>query len=340
MTAHGTARETAGPRRSNGSAPAGRGGLLGAVTRQFGGPVKDLVDRRARHTTQQVLSEQLAGVVRAEVERLTAPTADAVRSETVRRDREYSHSLVLASGLTSVDRTVTPGMIAQLRKQVQALAPSPLVDLLIRQAYRQIIDHETRGVGRIAGSTYNILGKLTAPPLLDPPSGPVLEIGTLYGLFIPALMRQLRRSGEFRRLTVVDPFLGVQLQPGTTAADDPSGVPVTAEIALHNLHACGLAADEVRLIQGLSTDPGIQHQVGDQQYAVVVIDGDHSTEGVLADLWWVETICLPDAVVIMDDYGDPRWRGVQAAVEAYHAGGGRLQLLGAASTSAYLRMPH
>ncbi len=314
------------------------GGLLGAVTRRFGGPVKELVDRRAQRTTQQVLSEQLAGAVRAEVERLTAPTAETAQREAVRRDREFSQSLMLASGLPSLDRTVTPGKIAQLRSQVQALAPSPLVDLLIRQAYRQIIDHETRGVGRIAGSTYNILGKLTVPALLNPPSGPVLEIGTLYGLFIPALMRQLRRNGEFRRLTVIDPFFGVQLQPGTSAIDDPSGVPVTARIALHNLFTCGLCADEVRLIQGLSTDPHIRQQAADRQYAVVVIDGDHSAEGVLADLWWVETICLPGAVVIMDDYGDRRWRGVETAVGAYHADRGLLELVGTASTSAYLRM--
>jgi len=114
--------------------------------------------------------------------------------------------------------------------------------------------------------------------------------------------------------------------------------PVTARIALHNLFTCGLCADEVRLIQGLSTDPHIRQQAADRQYAVVVIDGDHSAEGVLADLWWVETICLPGAVVIMDDYGDRRWRGVETAVGAYHADGGLLELVGTASTSAYLRM--
>ena len=41
----------------------------------------------------------------------------------------------------------------------------------------------------------------------------------------------------------------------------------------------------------------------------------------------------------MDDWGDPAWPGVEAAGRRYLADGGRLELLGLASTSAYLRQP-
>jgi hypothetical protein len=209
----------------------------------------------------------------------------------------------------------------------------------MQQAYRAILTAETVGLGRIAGSTYNIIGKLVVPPLLDPPAGPVLEIGTLFGLFAPALIRQFRRRGEFRHLSVIDPLEGTQIQPGMAPAGDPTGTPVTADVARLNLVQCGLGTDDFRIIQGLSTDSAARAEAGDRRYAVVVIDGDHSEAGVYEDLRWSEDLLLPGGVVVMDDFGDPRWPGVERATNRYRADGGRMELLGVAATSAYLRMP-
>ena len=50
-------------------------------------------------------------------------------------------------------------------------------------------------------------------------------------------------------------------------------------------------------------------------------------------------MAAPGAIVIMDDFGDPKWPGVERATRRYLAEGGRLELLGSAATSAYLRMP-
>jgi hypothetical protein len=319
--------------------------------------VREAVDRRIRHAIDQALvkagpngqdrgtgaESALAAYIDAgiqvEVERAVTAALGDRRQRAFRSDREFSQAMMLAAGLRSVDRTLTRRHTDTLRAEISLLAPSPLSELLLRQAYRAILDHETRGIGRIAGSTYNILGKLTVPALLCPPDGPVLEVGTLYGLFIPALVRQLNRSGIFHHVTVVDPFVGIQVQPGKTAFDDPTGVPVTAEVAMYNMTSCGLRPSDVRLIEGYSTDEAVRDQVSDRRYALAVIDGDHSEDGVLRDLFWVETICLPGAVVIMDDYGDPRWSGVERAVRRYLEAGGQLHMMGTVSTSAYLRLP-
>jgi hypothetical protein len=71
----------------------------------------------------------------------------------------------------------------------------------------------------------------------------------------------------------------------------------------------------------------------------VIIDGDHYEDGVAADLRWVETVLAPGGIAVMDDFGDSTWPGVEKAVREYLADGGRMQLLGAASTSGYLRLP-
>jgi predicted O-methyltransferase YrrM len=237
------------------------------------------------------------------------------------------------------DRTLSHAGWVALANQIKELTGSSDPTWQMRQAFRSLLDHEARGLGRIAGTPYNVIGKLTVPTYLNPPEGPVLEIGTLFGLFAAALMQQFRGVGQFRRLTAIDPLVGHQIQAGSTGAGDLSGTPVTARVVRHNLAICGLSEDDVRLIEGYSTDPEVQAQVADEQYAVVVVDGDHSEAGVYADLRWVETITAPGAIVVVDDFGDKLWPGVEQATRRYLADGGRLRLLGQAATSAYLRAP-
>ncbi|WP_210583076.1 hypothetical protein [Streptomyces sp. GESEQ-35] len=64
------------------------------------------------------------------------------------------------------------------------------------QSFRLLIALEALGVGRIAGGTMNICGKLSAVPLPDPPNDEILEIGTLYGMFGAALIRMMERAGR------------------------------------------------------------------------------------------------------------------------------------------------
>lgn len=297
--------------------------------------VEDFVDGWIGHRIETVLE----GRVRREVECQLAATSGVRTSQTeLQHRRELSGDVLLGTG-SGHDRTLRRTQLDQLTAQIQALSGRSNLDLPLSQAYRAILECEGRGLGRIAGSTYNILGKLALPPLLQPPAGPILEIGTLYGLYALALVRQFRRVGDFRCLTVIDPLEGTQIQPGHVGGTDPSGTPVTVEVARRNFADGGLRPDEVRLVRGYSTDAGVREQAADQTYAVVVIDGDHSEEGVYRDLWWVQDLVAPAGLVVMDDWGDRHWPGVERAGRRYLADGGRLELLGTAWTSAYLRSP-
>lgn len=291
----------------------------------------------------KILADEVARQVEAEVARqLSSPqpelTEDERKTAWLRSKGDFTSDLYFGSGLR-YDRTITRASFNRVSQEIRTLTGVGPVAWLLQQAFRLALDHETRGLGRIAGSTYNVIGKLVTPPLLRPPPGPVLEIGTLYGQFSPALIQQFRNIGEFRQLTVVDPFEGTQIQPGTAGGTDPTGTPVTSQVARHNLTTLGVRPEDLQVIEGYSTDPAVREQVAQQHYAVIIVDGDHSEDGVYQDLWWVQDVAVPGAIVVMDDFGDPQWKGVERAARRYLADGGRLELLGTVSTSAYLTMP-
>ncbi len=93
----------------------------------------------------------------------------------------------------------------------------------------------------------------------------------------------------------------------------------------------------MRLVKGFSEDPKVQAAVSDREYGVVIIDGDHSAEGVANDLVFAEKIVAPGGIVVLDDYGDKNWPGVERATKAHLAGESRFEVAGVVATSAFLR---
>jgi hypothetical protein len=250
----------------------------------------------------------------------------------------YSAGLLLARGARLGERVVGPVGFDKVVTQIAEITETEpaVVRRDLQMAYRSMIVAEGRSLGRIAGSTLNILGKLVTPRLLGPPNGQVLEIGTLFGVFGGALVHELARTGDEVELTVIDPLEGIQLQAGQGSNTDASGTPVTEPVVHRNLEAAGLREPQFRIIRGFSTDPVVQKQVGDRTYGVIVVDGDHSEAGVAADLEWVEELVEPGTIVVLDDYGDSRWPGVQAATDKHLARSKRLRSVGVVATSAYL----
>ncbi|SFC81383.1 class I SAM-dependent methyltransferase [Streptomyces aidingensis] len=237
------------------------------------------------------------------------------------------------------DRRVRPGQLRRLASEVADVSGVSSAARETVTAYRTLLEVENRGVGRIAGGTANIVGKLAAVPLLRPPNGEILEIGCLYGLFAGALVRQVLRTGLDYHLTLVDPVATRQIQNGHEGrGEDASGTPISESLIRANLALSGVDDGRLRLCRGFSQDEAVRAAAGDRRYGLVVIDGDHAREGVLADLEWVENIVVPGAVVVLDDYGARQWPGVEEATDEYlKRGDARLRWVGQVATSAFLR---
>ncbi|PAN00580.1 hypothetical protein CJI59_16605 [Streptomyces sp. Alain-F2R5] len=294
--------------------------LRSPASRRLLRPVADLIDQRIdRRIDRRVEREVRSAVREASAHRL-------------------SNELLLGSPGRGLSRVVADGPLKRLHAEVAALAGDR--DAAVRNvatAYRLLVALESLGVGRVAGGTMNICGKLGTIPLLDPPNDEILEIGTLYGMFSTGLLRMMERDGRSPSLTIVDPFAGVQLQPGTDPRPDPTGTPVDEHAVRTNLALAGPAGTAARIRRGYSEDPGTRAAVSDRAYGVIVVDGDHSAEGVRQDLQWAEEIAAPGAVVVLDDFGDPSWPGVKEALDDHLKGDTRFTYLGKAAHSAFLR---
>ncbi|MFD5429430.1 class I SAM-dependent methyltransferase [Streptomyces sp. NPDC127084] len=193
-------------------------------------------------------------------------------------------------------------------------------------AYRTVVALEALGVGRMPGSASDVCGKLAAVPLLAPPNGEVLEIGTGHGLLAAALLRMLHRAGTEPRLTVVDPLEG-GVEP--LARED---------VVRANLALCGnRQGKEALILRGTSGDPEVRGALSGRAYGVVVIAGAPSGEAVLADLEWSEELAADGAVIVLDGHGDATRPGVREALAKHLANGSRLKLLGQIGRAAYLR---
>ncbi|MFJ6655178.1 class I SAM-dependent methyltransferase [Streptomyces sp. NPDC091377] len=300
--------------------------LTRTASRRLLRPVTDLIDQRIDRRIRTAAAAQAT-----ERDRLK----DAV--ETMKQ-HQLTVELLLGPRGRGLSRIVAQGPLGRLHTEVAALVGDrEAAERNVAAAYRLLIAMESLGVGRIAGGTMNICGKLGAIPLLAPPNDEVLEIGTLYGMFSAGLVRMLERDGRSPSVTIVDPFAGVQLQPGTAERPDPTGAPVDEHAVRTNLALTGPAGATARIQRGYSADPETRAAVSDRRYGVVVIDGDHSATGVAADLEWAERIAAPGAVVVLDDYGDAKWPGVEDALDKHLAGTTRFTFLGKAAHSAFLR---
>ncbi|MEU9332202.1 class I SAM-dependent methyltransferase [Streptomyces sp. NPDC048290] len=300
--------------------------LTSSASRRLLRPVADLIDQRIDRRLRAATAARTA-----ERDQLH----DAIE---LMKQHQLTVELLLGPRGRGLSRIVAHGPLKRLHAEVEELVGDrEAARRNVAAAYRLLVAMESLGVGRIAGGTMNICGKLGTIPLLDPPNDDILEIGTLYGMFSAGLLRMMERDGRSPSVTIVDPFAGVQLQPGTPERSDPTGAPVDEHAVRTNLTLAGPAGATARVQRGFSEDPATRAAVSDRRYGVIVIDGDHSAAGVLADLEWAEEIAAPGAIVVLDDYGDAKWPGVKDALDKHLTGETRFTYLGKAAHSAFLR---
>jgi predicted O-methyltransferase YrrM len=142
----------------------------------------------------------------------------------------------------------------------------------------------------------------------------LLEIGTLCGISAGSLHRIGARAQRIVRLTLIDPLAGYY---ETSINDGQTGVPITRDVVVRNMGELGVDPSNYRIIQRLSTDPEAVAEASDREYDFVMVDGDHSLQGVASDFELYGRLVSRGGLLIFDDYDTSDWPAIKSYVDEH-----------------------
>ena len=85
-------------------------------------------------------------------------------------------------------------------------------------------------------------------------------------------------------------------------------------IFLNNMSDVSIG-DRVRSFVGASSD--VARELQDGEFDFLLVDGDHSYMGVLNDLLSYREKVRPQGIIVLHDYGNPEWPGVEDAAHEF-----------------------
>ncbi len=115
-----------------------------------------------------------------------------------------------------------------------------------------------------------------------------LEIGTRFGYSTVAVSRGAK---GLRRIVSCD----------LETYENPAGIP-TQQVAEANLRASGYSHEAVFIADDSRR---LMHYVSGETFDLILVDGDHSYEGCLADLTTCSALMAPGGVLMVDDIDQP-----------------------------------
>ncbi|MGB2865501.1 MAG: glycosyltransferase [Sedimentisphaerales bacterium] len=184
----------------------------------------------------------------------------------------------------------------------------PLVEEAdVRQALKAISLIEKRIIGRYCGDIGDkVLQYLSIVQFVRATSSKTvdsIEIGTLFGgscLTKLFAMRDLVVSGK---IVCIDPMTGYYEQP----IDPIAGIAVTAKVFFENVTRFGFPKESVELREVKSNNPRGIEGLREKSYATLMIDGDHSYNGVRYDWENYSRFVSDKGIVLFDDYANRAW---------------------------------
>ena len=140
----------------------------------------------------------------------------------------------------------------------------------------------------------------------------LIEIGTLFGINLAILYEACRGRFSNVHLTAIDP-LGGYYNKGM--ADMITQVPVNRTVFEHNMRRMDVPAEALTLIPEFSTDKAALEAASERKYHLLIIDGDHSYQGVKFDFDHYSPFVESGGYIIFDDYNSTDWPDVGAFVD-------------------------
>lgn len=189
--------------------------------------------------------------------------------------------------------------------------------------------------GRLAANVESMLLRILIARSVEHNNLSVLEIGSLFGISLGILYESCQGYFQSIHLTALDPLDGYY---GQSQFDTITEVPVSRQIFEHNMQRLDIPSQDVTLIQNLSTEGEIVDQVNHNHYNLLVIDGDHSYEGVKFDFDHYVSCIESGGYIIFDDYESEYWPAIAAFVDKEVKHDSRVTFIGSSWKTAVFKV--
>lgn len=170
---------------------------------------------------------------------------------------------------------------------------------------------EKNCVGRLATTIQDIIARQLVAESIEGDSVCILEIGSLYGISLAILYNHVITRASQVKVAGLDPFDGYYGQ----AIDAVLNQPVNEHTFIRNMQLANVPKSDYTVIKKFSTDPEALSISANLPINLLIIDGDHSYEGVKFDFETYFPLLQPGGFVIFDDYNAKEWPGVQQFVD-------------------------
>lgn len=177
----------------------------------------------------------------------------------------------------------------------------------------RICQIENNCSGRLATTIQDAVLRILIAQSIKDNTLEILEIGSLFGIGLAIIYDNCRGRFERIHLTAIDPLDGYY---ENSAYDKATNVPVNSALFEHNMRVTDIPKKDVTLIKALSTDEQAQDASRKRSYNILVIDGDHSYEGIKFDFDHYQKTVKQEGYIIIDDYNTDRWPDVTQFVDS------------------------
>jgi FkbM family methyltransferase len=177
----------------------------------------------------------------------------------------------------------------------------------------RICENEKLCAGRLATSLQDALLRVLVAQSIKGRTLEVLEIGSLFGIGLIIIYDNCRGHFDRIHITAIDPLEGYYKK---NTVDVGIKVPINRSIFEHNMRISDIPKKDVTLVQELSTARQALETVPKRSYHVLIIDGDHSYNGIKFDFDNYHKMVEPGGYIIFDDYNCKEWPDVTEFVNS------------------------
>jgi predicted O-methyltransferase YrrM len=194
---------------------------------------------------------------------------------------------------------------------------------------------ESAAKGRLATTIEDAVLRVLVASAVQSKNLRVLEIGSLFGIGLGTIYDHTSSRFNPVHLTAIDPLDGYY---GKEIQDIITDEIINELTFRRNLAMVGVRESEITLIKAMSTDAAVIEAATKHPHDVLIIDGDHSYDGVKADFVNYLSAVKRGGYIIFDDYDAPEWPDIKNFVDTHVRDNSDVTLVGASWRTAVFQV--